>query len=102
MHRLNRATNVRADEMLSAYQIRRPALFVIRHGQTQGRHPQPVEDTAGLDVAIRLGIPLGYDNDGGARFALAFTASRKQTRARNVIFRRRRLESTAPGQEITR
>ena len=68
-HRLNRAPDVRADQMIGAFQFRRPALFVIGQRQTQSRNADEVEDAAGLNVAFRLSIPLRQDNDRGARLS---------------------------------
>src|SRR5882672_10052157 len=51
-------------------------------------------------MTVRLSIPLRQDDDGGARLSLTFAASRKQTRARNVVLCRRRFDGARPGQLI--
>ena len=99
-HRLNRAADICADQMLGAFQIRRPALFVIRQRQAQRSHAETVEDTASLDVAIRLGVPLGQDNDGRARLVLSFAARDKQTPAGDVVFGGRSFDGAGPTQTI--
>src|SRR5690242_9026733 len=77
-HRLDRASNVRSHEVIGAFQFRWAPLFVIRQSQPQRGHAQTVENTASLDVTVRLCVPLRQYDDGRARFFLALPSRPKQ------------------------
>src|SRR6185295_9087258 len=88
--------------MLSPLELGRPALFVIRQSQSQGRHSQAIEDATGLNVTIRLRIPLWQDHNGRTRFVPAFAARSKQPRMNGIVFGRRRMNGTGPCQVVAR
>src|SRR5687767_15073931 len=77
-HRLNRATDVWADQMIGAFQFRWSADFVIWQGQPQGGHAHAVKNATGFHVTVRLGIPLRQNYYSRARLALSLPARRKQ------------------------
>ncbi len=80
-HRLNRAPDIGADEMIRAFEFRGLSLLVIGKRQAQRRHSDHVEDAAGFNVAFRLRVPLRQDDDGIARFPLRFFSGKNRARA---------------------
>ena len=96
-HRLNRAPDVGADEMIRAFEFGRLSLLVIRKRQSQRRHSDHVEDAAGFNVTFRLCIPLRQNNDCVARFLSIPAFFRKEPRARHVVFDRRCVYRAGPG-----
>src|SRR5262245_9616465 len=87
--------------MLSAFELRRPAVLVIRQSQTQRRHPEAVEDAACLNVTVRLRVPLWEDHDTRAWFVFALSTRIKQPRMHGIILRARSVDRASPGQAIT-
>ena len=83
--------------MIGAFEIRRPAFLVIGQRQTQRRHADEVKDAASFNVAFRLRIPLRQDYDSRARLARSLFIDRKITRARQIVFRIRRMNGAGPG-----
>src|ERR1043166_455985 len=88
--------------MLSAFELRRPAVLVIRQSQTQRRHPEAVEDPTRLNVTVRLGVPLGQDHHTRAWFVFAFSTRSKQARMHGIILRAWSINRACPPQAITR
>src|SRR6476469_5143669 len=96
-HRLNCATNIRADQMIGAFEIRRTAFLMIRQRQTQRGHADEVKDAAGFNVTLRLRVPLRQNYDGRSRLARSLFVNWKKSCARQIVFRIRRMNGAGPG-----
>src|SRR4029453_5570373 len=68
--------------------------------QTQRRHTDEIEYSTGLNMAFRLRVPLRQNNDRSAWSFAALGLCRKEPTPRDVIFRRRCLDSASPYQLI--
>src|SRR6185436_3432292 len=83
-----------------AFELRGAALFVIRQSQAQRRYAEAVEYPTGLDMAVRLGVPLRPNQNSGAWFVLSFATRREQPRAGYIVLCRRSCDGARPRQDL--
>ena len=100
-HGLNRAPDVRADQIIGALKFCGAALFVIWQRYAQRRDAEAIEKTTQLHVALRLRVPLWKHNDRRTMIFASVSppAARrrgKEVRVYSIIFRRRRTHGARP------
>src|SRR6267378_1313419 len=96
-HRLKRATDIRAHQVVSSFDFGWSSLFVIGHRQTERGDAEPVENAAGFHVTLRLSIPLRQHDDRCTRLARPPRFDWKKPRPGQVVFNRWRMNRTGPG-----
>jgi hypothetical protein len=104
-HGLNRATDIRADQVIGALKLGGAARLVIRQRQAQRRNAEAIEKTRQLHVALGLRVPLRKDDDRRTTFIAAALAARRrgeEVGPHGIVFRHGRLDGARPGEMLAR